>query len=240
MIEEAKNLIKNSKYCVAFTGAGISVESGIPTFRGEGGIWLKENPQILDINYFKANPKVVWKKIIKNFYEPVKNALPNPAHFALAKLERAGLLKYIITQNIDNLHFKAGNKNIAEYHGNTRQLICMKCGKIKQVTEINFEKIPPLCDSCGGLLKPDFVFFGEPIPVDAAKISDEQAHKADVMLVIGTSGEIMPASVLPYFAKQAGAKIIEINTEKSKYTDEITDIFLQGKAGEILPQLVMS
>ena len=237
-IQEAKNLIKNSKHCVAFTGAGISVESGIPTFRGKGGIWLKENPQILDINYFKANPQIVWKKIIDNFYSPVKNAKPNKAHIALAEMEKLGFLKYIITQNIDNLHYVAGNKNIAEYHGNTRQLVCMKCGEIYNIEDIDLQNIPPVCNICGELLKPDFVFFGEPIPSQAAIISDEQAIKADIMLVIGTSGEVMPASLLPYLTKQSGGKIIEINTEKSKYTDEITDIFLQGKAGEILPLLI--
>ncbi len=236
-IEKAVEKIKKSSHLTAFTGAGISAESNIPTFRGKGGIWDKYDPIILDIDYFKQNPEKAWPHIKDMFYNVIDKARPNPAHYVLADWEKEGLLKAIITQNIDNLHQKAGNKNVIEFHGNTRDLVCMDCGRITPVQQADMSKNPVICPHCGGLLKPDFVFFGEPIPEKAMKESIFHTQNADVYLVIGTTGIIMPASILPYQAKQNGATIIEINVTPSEYTSKLTDIFLQGKASEVLSEL---
>jgi len=230
LYKKAAKLIKNSTKTVAFTGAGISVESGIPTFRGPEGLWSKYNPKILDIDYFTLNPKESWEKIKEIFYDYMQNIKPNKAHYFLAELEKNDLLKCVITQNIDNLHQEAGSKNVIEFHGTAKKLLCMNCFKKYDKDEINLNDLPPLCPKCWGLLKPDFVFFKEPIPKNALEKSLETAQNCDLMIVIGTTGEIQPASQIPILAKQNGAKIIEINIEKSNYTDTITDIFLQDKA----------
>ena len=228
--KKAAEILKNSKFTVAFTGAGISVESGIPPFRGPTGLWSKYDPKILDINFFMQNPAESWKYIKEIFYDYMQNVNPNKAHYFLAELEKNGILKGIITQNIDNLHQKAGSENVIEFHGTASRLECIEC-KNKYLSEnISLENLPPLCPNCKGILKPDFVFFGEPIPADAFEKSIHLMENADTVLVIGTTGEIMPASELPYIAKTRGAKIIEINIEPSNYTNKITDIFLNDKA----------
>jgi NAD-dependent deacetylase len=236
-IKQAASIIKKANHLTAFTGAGISAESNIPTFRGKGGIWDKYDPIILDIDFFVKNPEKAWPHIKDMFYNVIDKAYPNKAHYVLADWEKRNLLKAIITQNIDNLHQKAGNNNVIEFHGNTRDLICMDCGKITPVKEADMTQNPVVCPHCGGLLKPDFVFFGEPIPEEAYKKSIEHTLASDVYLVIGTTGIIMPASLLPYEAKRNGATIIEINVAPSEYTNKITDIFLQGKATDILTSL---
>jgi len=229
-LKQVSQIIKSSKHLIAFTGAGISAESNIPTFRGEGGIWNKYDPKLLDINYFLQNQEFCWKHIKDMFFSVIDKAEPNTAHYFLAELEQKNILKSIITQNIDNLHQKAGSKNVVEFHGNTRDLICVNCDKRYKVSDFNLKNETPVC-SCGKILKPDFVFFGEGIPSDAYEKSLNEINLCDVMLVIGTTGEIMPASLLPYEAKKNGAVIIEINTEKSNYTDKITDYFIKQKAG---------
>ena len=234
---QAADLLKQSNYTTAFTGAGISVESGIPPFRGATGLWSKYDPVVLDIGYFHSNPFESWRVIKEIFYDFFGKAKPNRAHKVLALMEQKGLLKNIITQNIDNLHQEAGSREVYEFHGNSRELICTKCGKKFVMQDIDFEKLPVTCDVCGGLVKPDFIFFGEGIPQEAYSKSLEAAEKADVFLVIGTTGEIMPASQIPVIAKNNGAKIIEINIEPSNYTFQITDIFLKGKATEIMERL---
>ncbi|RLD63129.1 MAG: RNA polymerase subunit sigma [Bacteroidetes bacterium] len=239
-IKLAAQLIQNSKHTTAFTGAGVSVESGIPPFRGENGLWSKYDPIVLDIDYFHSHPKESWIKIKEIFYDFFGQAKPNAAHYSLANLENNGLLKSVITQNIDNLHQEAGSKTIYEFHGNSQKLICTKCNKIFDVKEINLDNLPPKCSDCGGVLKPDFVFFGEQIPEYANTMSQNEAQNAEVFLVIGTTGEIMPASIIPHTAKQNGAKIIEINTQPSNYTNSITDIFLQGKATEIMKKIELA
>ena len=238
MIEDAIELIKNSKYLTVSTGAGISVESGIPPFRGKDGVWNKFDPELLNIEYFIDNPKKSWEFSKKVFFDTIGNAKPNSAHFALAKLEKLGILKTIITQNIDNLHFKAGSKNLVEFHGNIRDLVCLDCLTKQRVAETELDILPPKCKKCGGILKPDFVFFGEEIPENALEKAIEAVEKTDVMLVIGTTGNVVPASQLPINASQQGAKIIEINIEPTVMTDQITDIFLQGKASEILSKII--
>jgi len=232
-IIKAASLIVNAKHLVAFTGAGISVESGIPPFRGEGGIWSKYDPSILDIDYFCSNPAESWEGITEIFYSFFSEARPNAAHYLLARLEREGMLKSVITQNIDNMHTEAGNSGVIEYHGNSKWLKCKQCGERYQIAEVPLEPLPPRCQEDHEILKPDFVFFGEGIPSDAASRSVEEVSAADLLLIIGTTGEVMPAAMLPSIARSNGAQIIEINPLKSAYTDSLTDVFLQGPAAEV-------
>ncbi len=236
-IKEAAKVIKESNYTFAFTGAGISVESGIPPFRGENGIWGKYDPKVLELGFFHQNPEESWKVIREIFYGYFGKSLPNKSHFILAEMEGKNLLQSIVTQNIDNLHQEAGSRVVHEFHGNMKKLLCTKCGKHHDVMKINLEKLPPQCENCKSLLKPDFIFFGEGIPPGAYKKSMEAALKAEVVLVIGTTGEVMPAAQIPYIAKQNGAKIIEVNTKPSNYTASITDIYLDGKATEVMGEL---
>ncbi|NPA45219.1 MAG: NAD-dependent deacylase [Chlorobi bacterium] len=236
-LKKAVNAILEAKHITAFTGAGISVESGIPSYRGEGGLWTKYDTKVLELNYFYSNPKDSWEIIREIFYDYFGKAKPNPAHFALAELEKKSNLKAIITQNIDNLHYEAGSKTVFEFHGNSKVMLCTKCGKKHKVENVNLDKLPPKCSYCKGLLKPDFIFFGEGIPQDAYKNSFAEAEKADLFILIGVTGLVEPAASIPRIAKQKGATIIEINPQRTTYTETITDIFLQGKAGEVMTQL---
>lgn len=229
-------LIKDSKYTVAFTGAGISVESGVPPFRGENGIWNKYDPKTLELDFFHSHAEESWKVIKELFYEFFANAKANKAHIALAKLEKAGFVKSVVTQNIDNLHQQAGSNVVYEFHGNSQKLVCTDCRKYYTTDDINFDKLPPYC-KCSGLIKPDFIFFGEGIPMDAYQKSMEAASKAQLVIIIGSTGEVMPAAKIPYVAKQNGATIIEVNPGISNFTNQITDIHLQGKAGEVMDKL---
>ncbi len=234
--DKALSVLQNAKHITAFTGAGISIESGIPPFRGENGIWNKYDPKIFDLQYFIENPKEDWELIYKVFYKTIIEAEPNPAHFALANLEQKGKLKAIITQNIDNLHQKAGSRTVYEFHGNTRDVVCLDCGKKYSVALLDMSNLPPRCE-CGGLLKPDFVFFGESIPQDVLEASLNETQVADVFLVVGTTGVIYPAGEIPRLAKRNGATIIEINIEPSEYTGSITDVFIEEKASVALKWL---
>jgi NAD-dependent deacetylase len=226
---KASSLIRQARSAVAFTGAGISVESGIPTFRGKDGLWSRYDPKILDIDYFQAHPEESWRTIKEIFYNYMgDHAKPNRAHRFLAELEDQGILKGVITQNIDNLHQEAGSRNVIEFHGTAKTLLCMQCNEAYDFMTIDLSQLPPHCPKCAGLLKPDFVFFKEPIPEKAYQASIELSQKADLYIIIGTTGEIMPASQIPYLAKQAD--VIEINIEPSAYTSTITDLFLKDKA----------
>lgn len=237
-INLASELILSAKRVTAFTGAGISVESGIPPFRGPNGLWRKYNPIFLDIDYFQKHPKEAWVLIKEIFYDYFGKATPNAAHLALAEMEKREWLETIITQNIDNLHQEAGSENVIEFHGTSRRLTCMDCGREFSYEPKILRNIPPVCSKCGGLLKPDFVFFGEPIPIKSQQHSLEETMLSDVWLIIGTTGEIMPASMLPYQAVKNGAVILEINIQPSNYTREITKIFLEGKATEMMKLLL--
>jgi len=239
-IQKAIDAIRSAENVVAFTGAGISVESGIPPFRGDDGLWAQYDPMILDLQYYTQNSEKSWPIIKELFFDFFGNAKPNAAHLALAKLERKGILKSIITQNIDNLHQEAGNTEVYEFHGNSVQFVCMQCGAFHKRKDIELTNEPPKCSKCGGLLKPDFIFFGEGIPEDAMQNSLLAAQTADVFLIIGTTGEIMPASQIPYLAKQNNATIIEINIAKSKFTDAITDIFIQEKATKAMTEIIVN
>ena len=236
-LEKAVEAIIDAKHITAFTGAGISVESGIPSYRGEGGLWTKYDTKVLELKYFYNNPKDAWEVIREIFYDYFGKAKPNPAHFALAELEEKSNLKAIITQNIDNLHNEAGSKIVFEFHGNSKVMLCTKCGKKHKVENVNLDKLPPKCSDCKGLLKPNFIFFGEGIPQDAYKNSFAEADKADLFILIGVTGLVEPAARIPRIAKQNGATIIEINPQRTAYTETITDVFLQGKAGEVMTQL---
>jgi NAD-dependent deacetylase len=237
LIEKAARIIRRSHYTIAFTGAGISVESGIPPFRGENGVWNKYDPKVLDIDYYLSDPTHCWVYIREIFYDFFANSRPNNAHLVLARMEEKGLLKAVITQNIDNLHQEAGNHVVREFHGNSKQLICLRCGRKYRASEFDLKDIPPLCKDDRSILKPDFVFFGEGIPESAYSNSFDDANKAEVCLVVGSTGEVYPAAYIPIVAKQHGATIIEINPERSTFTGDVTDIYLKGKAGEVLMRL---
>ncbi len=236
-INKVIELIAKANHAIAFTGAGISVESGIPPFRGENGLWNKYDPSLFDISYFNIHPEKSWQLLIKIFYESFEKAEPNMAHKVLADMEKHGYIQAVITQNIDNLHQEAGSKTVYEFHGNTKRLICRECKSKYSVDKKILKTIPPVCEKCKTILKPDIVFFTELIPEEISNNSFAEAEKSDLLFIIGTTGEIQPAAMIPYTAKKNGAKIIEINVEKSNYTDSISDVFLQGRAGKIMGRI---
>lgn len=234
---DAAYFLRKSAFTTAFTGAGISVESGIPPFRGEEGLWNKYDPKYLDIGFFLSEPEESWQMIKQIFFNFFGAAVPNDAHLVLARMERHGMLQRIITQNIDNLHQEAGSTNIFEFHGNSKKLICLACFREYHYGKISLKTLPPRCPDCSGLLKPNFVFFGEQIPIEPLNAAYDAASRSDVFLIIGSTGEVMPANQIPPLAKQQGATIIEINPEESLYTGRVTDIFIRGKAGEMMKRL---
>lgn len=277
LIERVVHDLLNSKYAIALTGAGISTESGIPDFRGPDGIWTKDpeaerrSYEIYDL--FLKSPKKYWlerldpesflsKRIFSVFGE-IEKALPNPGHYALSELEKFGILKCIITQNIDGLHQKAGSKKVIEYHGSLDKFRCIECNKRFRKNEINLDAIkekgdlPPRCE-CGGIIKDDGVFFGEPIPSDVSRRSIEETWRCDLMLICGTSAVVYPFAELPRIARQRRVErekmtdsglyvvekvpatvIVEINAEPTPLTYEnISDYLIQGKTGEILPKIL--
>ncbi len=237
IIARVASLVINSKRCGALTGAGISVESGIPAFRGSQGLWEKYNPdEYATIDAFIFNPGKVWT-MLRDMSKQLIEAKPNPAHYCLAELEKMVFLHFIITQNVDGLHQLAGSRNVIEFHGNGRRVVCFSCKRLFTLYEIDLDNIPPRCH-CGGILKPDVIFFGENIPYEALKMAEMEISKCDLLFVIGTSASVLPACTIPYAAKAKGARIIEINPEKTGLTDSISDYFLKGKAGEILPKLM--
>ncbi len=234
--DRAAEWIREARRIAAFTGAGISVESGIPTFRGPTGLWSRYDPQILDLSYFFEHPEESWQVIKEIFYDYMgQKAQPNAAHYFLAELEKRGKLEGVITQNIDNLHQEAGSRNVMEFHGTAQYLVCTECRDRTAFTEHDLSRLPPHCKKCGGLLKPDFIFFGEAIPPEAYRRSMKLVQNADLLIVIGTTGEVMPASMIPFEARHA--KMIEINVEPSAYTPERTNLFLQTKATEAAKEL---
>ena len=231
------NLLENSKHTTVFTGAGISVESGIPPFRGENGLWNKYDPDRFTLQEFMNNPRESWELNKKVFYDMFKNKNPNQAHEILAKWEDEGLVNAVITQNIDGLHQKAGSETIFKFHGTSQELICTECSRIISFNESQLNDLPPRCEECNGILKPNYVFFGEGIPREEHENSLAEVEKADLFIIIGTTGEVMPACRIPLLASREGANIIEVNTDKTNFTSRITDIFLQGKATDILKKL---
>ena len=239
LIKQAAKDLAASQKVAALTGAGISIESGIPPFRGKGGLWEKFDPmEIAHIDAFMRDPARVWNILVKEMKEIVDMASPNDGHRGLAKLESMGKLKTVITQNIDGLHQAAGNKDVIEFHGNFAWQRCMECNQKYETGKVDISEIPPRCN-CGGILRPDAVFFGEMIPQDALWRSRQAASECDLMLVVGTSAVVQPAALMPVLAKETGAKIIEINPEKTPLTDEISDYLIKGEAGEVMNRVML-
>jgi NAD-dependent deacetylase len=237
----AAELIRNARSCVALTGAGISAESGIPTFRGEGGLWKQYDPvKVASIEYFRADPSAYWR-VSKSRGAVALAARPNPGHRALAALEASGRLLAVATQNTDGLHQDAGSRNVIELHGSGRTVQCLDCGNREARSDVQARleiEMPPRCPRCAGqFLKPTVVLFGEPLPLPAIRQAMAMAREADVMLVVGSSLVVYPAADLPLVALRSGAKLIIVNAEPTPF-DEQAAVVVQGKSGEVLPEIV--
>lgn len=255
LISRVAGQLSKSKHAVALTGAGMSTESGIPDFRGPNGIWTK-NPDAERRAYesyyrFQQNPKEFWIEQMTGLQllGDLINALPNPGHFALAELEKMAILKCVVTQNIDNLHQKAGSLRVLDYHGNISLLRCFECHARFDPKEFELDRLlaedrlPPLCRKCNGVLKSDVVYFNEAIPADVAGESQAEVGRCDLMLICGTSAVVHPFAMLPRMAKQYQSKqktiIVEINADPTPLTEEgISDYLIRGKTGTILPKIV--
>jgi NAD-dependent deacetylase len=254
LIQRAARDLINSTYAIALTGAGISTESGISDFRGPSGLWTK-NPEAEKQAYrsyenFLKDPKSYWIEAMSYARGPglgnLWDAQPNTGHRALVDLEKMGILKCVITQNIDALHEKAGSQRVLEYHGSFMKLRCVACGARFWREEFDLDqlkkenRLPPRCLRCRGILKSDTVSFGESIPGDVAAHSLAEAQACDLMLICGTSAVVYPFASLPMIARERnGVTIIEINAEPTPLTrDGISDYLIQGKTGEILPAIV--
>ncbi len=237
LYRNAAEILASRGKAVALTGAGISVESGIPAFRGSQGMWERFDPaEYATIGAFLRDPGKVWK-MLAEMIEVLTSAAPNPAHHGLAELERMGILRSVVTQNVDGLHQAGGSQRVIEFHGNPRDLVCVACWKRYPSLRKIAEGIPPRC-GCGTILKPDIVFFGEPIPWQAQEQAEEEARTCGVLLVIGTSAQVSPACDIPRIAKERGARIVEINPEETSLTSGITDIYLPGNASRVVGRLV--
>lgn len=242
-LERAATLLISSRYTIAMTGAGVSVESGIPPFRGPGGLWTKYGEPPLDAyQRFLADPKGYWEERLQApsaIVQALAQARPNAGHEAMAELERIGILRHLITQNIDNLHRAAGHQKLAEIHGNAQLLRCIQCGQrfAQDAIAIAIDELPPHCPSCDGVIKADTVHFGEPIPPEVLEVCFAETRQADCMLVAGTSALVYPAAALPQMVKQRGGVLIEVNLYDSPLTP-LADSTLQGPFGELLPTLL--
>ena len=232
-----REIISNSKQLVAFTGAGLSAESGIPTYRGAGGLWSKYDPsKYADINYFMQDPSYYWNFFKEVRYPILKDAQPNAAHFALAELEKQGKLILSITQNIDGLLQIAGQDKVCELHGNTRKIKCLDCNKkypMEEIYQLLDEKLPPDCPDCNGLLKPDVVLFGEQLPQEELNRAWQAAHECDTFLVVGSSLVVHPAAQIPLIAKNNGATLVIVNIDPTPL-DREADLIINEKASEVL------
>jgi NAD-dependent deacetylase len=259
LIEEAANLISRARYLVAFSGSGMSEESGIPTFRDPGGLWDRYDPYELGggdvFSGFMGGggPPAEAVAFVSEMVAVMEKAYPNPGHQALVELEKMGILQSVITQNIDNLHREAGNSKVIEVHGNVFRLACLGCGSKALLGREEFleagKKLVELLGRadvagvlelatrcpCGGISRPDVVGFGEPVQDMPPAI--KEARNADVFLILGTSGTVYPAASLPDHAKRAGAKLIEINATGC-YFGDLVDIGIIAKTGEVLPLIV--
>ncbi|MHA1576618.1 MAG: SIR2 family NAD-dependent protein deacylase [Candidatus Thorarchaeota archaeon] len=239
-IKKAKELVTNAGKISALTGAGISVDSGIPDFRSEGGLWKRYDPlEHATLESFNRDPTKFWT-MGRELAETIIKAKPNAAHIALAELEAQGKLTGVITQNIDNLHQTAGNKNVIELHGNYLCAHCIECeaeyfGK-KVHESVAQGEIPPKCEKCGGILKSEAILFGEALPEEPMAKAIELCRDTNLLIVIGSSLTIYPAAFLPQLAKNAGAKVVLINL-KGMNKDDVADVVLKGRAAEILPMI---
>lgn len=237
LIKKVAGYIVAARHVVALTGAGISVESGIPPFRGKGGLWEKFDPmEVAHISSFMKNPEKVWRMLIKEMRDVLVSAKPNAAHLGLARLEELGILKTVITQNVDGLHQMAGSKDVVEFHGNFAWLRCLDCGGREQIVDVDLSLMPPTCE-CGGIYRPECVFFGEMIPPRELDRSQIAASTCDLMLVVGCSAVVQPAAFMPVIAKQSGAMVIEINPEPTPLTGTTSTHLVQGKAAKIMKKI---
>jgi NAD-dependent deacetylase len=231
-----ESLLKTADSICVLTGAGISAESGVATFRGTDGLWSKLKPEELaNFDAFLRNPDIVWEwyNHRKQIIQEVK---PNAAHYALADMEQLVKDFTLTTQNIDNLHTRAGSKRVLELHGNIERSYCVTCGKFVPDVVVTREQRIPHCDDCGGVIRPDVVWFGEMLPQDVLEESMSAAARCSLFLTIGTSAVVYPAAGLPLKARDCGAYVVEINLERTEIS-HLVDESLIGKAGEILPQL---
>ena len=255
-IESAAKIIAETKYAVAFTGSGISAESGIPTFRDPGGIWDRFDPAEIGTAEGAVQLAMRYPERMREFLSEslaiFERAEPNPGHLGLAELEKMGILKSVVTQNIDDLHGIAGNRKVFEVHGNLYRFRCTTCGAKKKVEREGIlqtvkpvlEREPfslqglldvlPKCE-CTGFMRPDVVMFGE--AVQYLEESYREAQLSDVVIVLGTSGVVYPAAGVPYEAKRHGARVIEINPTENAFRD-ITDVYIKATSGEGLPKVV--
>ncbi|MCC6311192.1 MAG: NAD-dependent deacylase [Trueperaceae bacterium] len=241
---EAAALLGLSKHTVALSGAGLSAESGIPTFRGKDGLWTRfGEPTIDGWELFNADPAQWWRDALarrnseNEFGRAVATAVPNAGHLAMAELEAMDALAHVITQNVDDLHRQAGTTRLTEIHGNRFLVRCMNCGTRGRLADLALDSLPPLCLDCGGVLKNDTVMFGEPIPDDALRMCHRQATLADCFLVVGTSAVVYPAAEFPVMAKRRGVPLVEVNPEETPLT-RIADIVVRAQAGVALPAIV--
>jgi len=240
VIKAIASQIRDSQYAVAFTGAGISAESGVPTYRGEGGLWTKYDPNLYaSVYHFHQNPSYYWNFFREVRYPQLKEVKPNNAHLALAEIEAAGNLKTVITQNIDGLHQQAGSSSVVELHGTTRIIYCLDCSRQYSMDEA-FARLeienPPLCSDCKGRLRPAVVFFGEALNPQILSQAFAEAEKCDFLLAVGSSLVVYPAAEIPLRAKQNGATLAIINKERTPL-DDIADYVIHDEAGKALPQI---
>ncbi|MGE0598271.1 MAG: NAD-dependent deacetylase [Dehalococcoidia bacterium] len=243
-LKAAAALFRRSRHAVALTGAGLSAESGVPTYRGPDGVWTKfGEPTIDGWGLFCSDPEAWWKLSIEHrvggseFSEAIDRAVPNPGHYAMAELEHMGRLAHVITQNIDNLQNVAGSRHLTEIHGNRAKVRCMSCGQRYSLDLVSVDRLPPTCPECGGVQKNDVVMFGEPIPRDSLDECYRQALRADLFLTVGTSAVVYPAAEFPIMAKRRGAPLIEINPHETELSP-IADVTVRAPAGIALPALV--
>ena len=234
MFDTVAQKLKDSRKIVFVTGAGISQESGIPTFRGKDGYWRKYDPmKLASIDAFYDDPKLVWEW----YDDRRKNILdvkPNEGHFAISQMEEFKDV-VILTQNIDGLHQRSGSTNVLELHGSIIRIKCTVCDFIDNITE-NFESLPPKC-KCGSMLRPDVVWFGEPLPQNIWQSAIKEASICDVMIIVGTSLVVSPANTLPIYAKQNGAILIEVNPEKTVMSNDMT-LSIQATSVGVLPKML--
>jgi len=240
-IQHAADLLSSARRGLALTGAGVSAESGIPTFRGEGGLWTRYDPvKVASINYFMSDPAAYWK-VSKERGGVALAAKPNPAHQALARLESEGHISAVATQNTDGLHQDSGSKRVIELHGSGRMVECLDCGHREsraQVQKRLDDEMPPRCPACSGtFLKPTVILFGEPMPQVAVREAFDLAGQADVMLVVGSSLVVFPAAEVPLIAVRSGAAMIVINAEPTP-VDRLAEVVIHGRAGEVLPEIL--
>lgn len=236
-LETARGWLRAAASVAVLTGAGVSAESGVPTFRGAGGLWGRFRAEDLATpEAFERDPKLVWE-----WYEWRRRNLaairPNAGHFALAKLERSRPAVALITQNVDGLHALAGSRNLICVHGDIWLVRCTLCGRELEDRRLQLPELPPRCMECGGLMRPGVVWFGESLPREAWRRAEAAARACEVFLVAGTSAQVYPAAGLIELAAGSGARVIEVNLEETPFSETV-DFSLRGKCGEILPQLV--